>query len=482
MKNIKNRKRSRVALGCILAVVLIVAVGIFAMQQKQDNTVYNSYTVKTGDIENFVKRTGQMTATDVTNITLCNGVTIDELLVQVNDTVQVDTKIASLDVEAMNRLFQNATAELSEAERTLRALDEEKTTDKIKAPVSGRIKEINKDDFENDVLIRMSLDGKMKVNFTADKEIDIKNAKILVKTEKGNEYSGTVVKHEQMAYTVTISDKSVANGVAVTIYADDTIVGTGVVEISSEYIITGALDNVSEYLVSVNDEVKVDKELAELKSNVPTEKYLNALYTYKEALERQAELDALVKDPYFYAGTDGVVSALYIEENAAHVGTGDRAIAAQVIPMQPDSFVVNIPEHTIAGVQVGMPATVTLTAYPDRELNAYVSFINPVGIVASGSSSYEVRFQMEDTDGIMIGMTGAVAFVSQKVEDCVVLPMELVRESDDGSFYVLVPGEDGASVTKQIEIGISNEDYVQVTCGLAEGDTVLYVGTLINQE
>lgn len=478
----KKKKIIKNAVIIGMAVVLVAVAVFFVMQQNQDNAVYNQYTVKTGNVENVVKRTGQMAVADVTDITLYNGVTVSEVLVRVNDIVQADTKIASLDTEALKCLSQDAAAVLVTAEKRLRSLDDEKTTDKIVAPVSGRIKEINKDNYESDTLMRISLDGKMKVVFTANEEIDIKNAKILVKTEAGKKYSGTIIAHEGMTYTVTISDETVANGAAVTIYANDTSVGTGTVEINAEYIIAGSLDNVSKFVISVNDSVCRDTALAELKSKVPTDEYTVAMQAYSEAQERQMELAALAADPYLYAGNAGVVSALYIADNTQISGTADQVLAAQISPAQPDIFVATIPENIISGIQIGMLAEVSLTAYPNRELSAEVSFINPVGVMASGSTSYEVHFKVEDADGTMLGMTGAVVLVSQKAENCVVLPMDLVQERDGGTYYVLVPAEDGTATTKEIEIGISNEDYVQITSGLVKGDKVLYTGTLSNQE
>lgn len=476
----KKKKTLRVIVVCVVVAAVIVAAIFAGARGNQPGTAYNTYVVKTGNIENVVKRTGQMAAAEGTDIMLDNGVTVSEVLVRVNDTVEADTRIAALDAEALELLLREVTAELDAAEQALRALNGEKTTDKITAPVSGRIKGINRDNYGSDVLMRISLDGKMKVVFTADREIDVANAEILVETADGERHTGTIIDREGSTYTVTISDKTATYGGTATVYADDQSVGSGTVEISTEYVVTGALENISGFVVSVNDTIEAGAKLASLKSSVPTAKYAQALRAYSRVLDRQRALAALAADPYLYAGTSGVVSALYIADHTMHAGTADRVVAAQVTPAQSGSFVTTIPEYTISEVQVGMPAVVTLTAYPDRALNAVVSYINPVGIVASGAASYEVHFQLEDTQGLMLGMTGTVVFASESAENCVVLPMELVREKD-GAYYVLVNAEDGSAVEKQVEIGISNEDYVQVTGGIAEGDTVLYTGTLSTQ-
>ena len=62
-------------------------------------------------------------------------------------------------------------------------------------------------------------------------------------------------------------------------------------------------------------------------------------------------------------------------------------------------------------------------------------------------------------------------------EDVLVLPAEVVNIGKQGSFcYVL---EDGVIAKKNIETGLSSDDYIEVTEGIEEGDTVIRdIGTL----
>ena len=55
--------------------------------------------------------------------------------------------------------------------------------------------------------------------------------------------------------------------------------------------------------------------------------------------------------------------------------------------------------------------------------------------------------------------------------DVVILPAEVVNIGKEGSFcYVL---ENGTVARKNIETGISSDEYIEVTSGLKEGDTVI---------
>ena len=397
-----------------------------------------------------------------------------------------DTKIAALDVDSLERMSLNADADVLSAAQLISALDREKTSEKIVSPVSGKVKYINTDDYESDVLLRISLDGKMKIVFTVPAEnegvdrgalLTAKNVQI--RTEDSKEYKGTIISHDGNTYTATVNDESLLPGAAVGVYTDDTLLGNGTVEINSEYVVTGTRDNISEYSVKINDTVYLNTTLAKLKSSVPTDRYAEALRNYNAAKEKQNELRALEKDPYLYAGIAGIVTELYIENNSILSGTSDKALAARISPSQPNVFIATVPEQSISHVKIGMTAELTLTANSDQVIKATVSFINPVGIVSNGSTTYEVHFRVDDTKKLMIGMTGTIVLVVEKAEQCVVLPIELVHERDGGTFYVLVPSVDSSAYAEQeIEIGISNEDYVQIISGISEGDTVLYTGTL----
>ena len=144
---------------------------------------------------------------------------------------------------------------------------------------------------------------------------------------------------------------------------------------------------------------------------------------------------------------------------------------------------VSVDELDIAQVTIGQDVRITLDALPDIEIDGTVDQIAPLATVsAQGATTYEVDVEFDPGDaGVKPGMTASVQIITDVKGDAVLVPRRAV-EISAGETYVYIPSDEGepdletgrpASEQRQIEIGLSNAQFIEITDGLEAGEEVL---------
>lgn len=125
-------------------------------------------------------------------------------------------------------------------------------------------------------------------------------------------------------------------------------------------------------------------------------------------------------------------------------------------------------------IRTGMPACVSLDAFPDRRCNARVRRIAPYVLdVEKQARTVEVEvefFSETDSKGLLPGYTADVEVIVEQRDGVLRVPTETVLEDS----RVLVYREiDGTLESRQFRPGIANWRYTEVLSGLAEGERVV---------
>lgn len=138
---------------------------------------------------------------------------------------------------------------------------------------------------------------------------------------------------------------------------------------------------------------------------------------------------------------------------------------------------VQISEADVNGVAVGQPATVTLPAREGQQAySGKVSQVAELGTVSNRLVTYEVLIAFDDPPAdLLIGQTARTAVTVRDVSNVLYVPVGAVRPRAGGGSEVTVVTGDVRS-TRPVEVGLRGDQSVEVTSGLAEGDTVLAVG------
>jgi RND family efflux transporter MFP subunit len=142
-----------------------------------------------------------------------------------------------------------------------------------------------------------------------------------------------------------------------------------------------------------------------------------------------------------------------------------------------------VDESDIGKVRVGQEATVTADAFPGREFRGRVVRIATRGTNVSNVVSFGVRIEILDgpapesggpkADGAQLKpeMTANVEIVAARRESALVVPAEAVVRRR-GESLVEVVRDDGTAEMRRVEAGITDGILVEMTGGLAEGETV----------
>ncbi|WP_221032348.1 efflux RND transporter periplasmic adaptor subunit [Actomonas aquatica] len=241
-----------------------------------------------------------------------------------------------------------------------------------------------------------------------------------------------------------------------------------------------------------------------------------------EGLLKQSQ-DQLEKTT-IYAPMDGTISSLPVELGERVTGTGgyNASEVMRVADLSNMEVVVQVNENDVVNVKVGNVARIDVDAYPDREFAGEVTEIASSAITTGAGSqaevtNFEVRIRI-DADGEQLkpGMSALADIETAKVENVIAVPIQSVtvrsrdddktmeqlekdrekakrekggegaataenleeqrqqeRENRESLRRVVFVVEDGKAKLVDVETGIADTSYMQITSGLEEGQVVV---------
>jgi len=220
------------------------------------------------------------------------------------------------------------------------------------------------------------------------------------------------------------------------------------------------------------DEAVQQNTLAQRKSSLVAAQ--NKLSDAQETLD-----DYTVRAPF-----DGVIAK--VSAQRADSASPSTAVATILTKAKIATLALN--EVDAAKVAVGQKATLTFDAVTDLTIAGTVSEIDSIGTVTQGVVNYNVKiaFLTED-DRVKPGMSVTAVIVTKIKTDVLLLPNSAIQSSANGASTVkTLPNakqsdlnnaqgitSDTEPETKQIEIGLSNDESTEVISGLAESDIVV---------
>ncbi|HEU4324301.1 MAG TPA: efflux RND transporter periplasmic adaptor subunit [Roseiflexaceae bacterium] len=241
-------------------------------------------------------------------------------------------------------------------------------------------------------------------------------------------------------------------------------------------------------LASAQASVEIARADLEKLSVGPTE---SERVTAQTAVERaniavkQAEYDltnAVLKAPF--AGTVARVDLRVGEPASGTIGSGtdQRSAGITLVDLNGFSLKVPIDELDVAQIRPGQQVLITLDALPDQELKGEVASVEPLATRSSqGTNTYQVTITFNSEGAtILAGMTAAVEIVTLQKQDVVLVPRRAVI-AESGKNYVRIPKEGppdpatGAPAfdRREVTLGLSNADQVEIVSGLKAGEQVL---------
>ncbi|MBN1428519.1 MAG: efflux RND transporter periplasmic adaptor subunit [Anaerolineae bacterium] len=162
------------------------------------------------------------------------------------------------------------------------------------------------------------------------------------------------------------------------------------------------------------------------------------------------------------------------------VGEAANGVVIEMVSKGSLEAVLDIDEIDIGALEVGQSAIVTLTTWPDAQIEGQVTFIAPQANKNTGSDviNYQVRLSLGETDlQLRAGMTTNATIMTFSLEDVLLVSNRAISaDREAGKYYVNVITGQGVEKT-EVTIGVNNETYSQILSGLEEGDVLLINGS-----
>jgi len=144
--------------------------------------------------------------------------------------------------------------------------------------------------------------------------------------------------------------------------------------------------------------------------------------------------------------------------------------------------VAGINERNVNKIKVGDEVSIRIPTAGD---SVYTGTIIEVGkVMDQNSKNYPVRVALDNSQGeFLAGMYAEIGIITDRVTDCLVVPVDAIAYKDDGEMMVMI-AKDGVAESRDIITAVNDGDYYVVTEGLEINDEVIVKGNvdLVNGE
>jgi Cu(I)/Ag(I) efflux system membrane fusion protein len=134
-------------------------------------------------------------------------------------------------------------------------------------------------------------------------------------------------------------------------------------------------------------------------------------------------------------------------------------------------------ENQVGQLRVGQPVSIKIQAFPGKELNAKINFIEP--LFDATRRTVAVRVVLNNREGLLKpGMFAEAEVVVDRKSEGIWIPKSAVLWTGKRSLvYLKAPGESAVFEGREISIGNSSAESYEVLSGLNVGDEIVVNGT-----
>ena len=510
----KPGKKRRWKKFAVAGVALVVAAGVGwqmlspGQSSAASATSYTTAEVTRMDVSSSITGSGTLEAADSYSVTTLIEGSILTADFEEGDEVEKGTILYTIDSSDASNSLEQAEISLNQAQRSYNNQLESQEDLIITAPVSGQVYSIDVevgDDVaagETVATIRDSQTMSLEVSFPADDASSFyvgQSATVTLdstfETLTGtiSEISGTdtVLTGNVIVRSVTI-DVSNPGGLS-TEQAASAAVGaatstaSGTFTYKEEETITAEVSGeVSSIRVSEGDQVSSGQTLIVLSSDDLDDSLQSASESVRNAeisLENQYEnLDD-------YTITSPIKGTIVDKNYNAGETTEANQVLCTIYDLSYLTMTLSVDELDIASIEVGQSVSIVADAVEDTTYTGTVTKVSVAGTSSGSATTYPVTIRIDETDGLLPGMSVDATVELASAEDVLAIPSAALNRGDTVLVTADSPsaangtlvesttedGEDYYSV--EVITGVSGDDYIEIVSGLQEGDTVAYIPT-----
>ena len=178
------------------------------------------------------------------------------------------------------------------------------------------------------------------------------------------------------------------------------------------------------------------------------------------------------------------ISGTVIEKNLKagdQLNGGDSGAMAVIYDLSQLELQMDVSELDIGQIQPGQTVEITAEALPGQTFTGVVEKVSVNGTTTDGFTTYPVTILLSEYGDLNPGMNVSAHIIVERAENALCVPAEAVNSDNT----VLVAGEgafaeDGVTIadpskieSRPVTLGRGSQDFVEITSGLEEGETVL---------
>ena len=520
----------------IFAGIMVIAVagGAFFVQNQKKNAKLanaqagkqNTAEVTKGDLISLLSSSGTISAKDTYEITSLVEGEVVEANFEEGDQVEKGQVLYRIDSSSVNSQLNSSQNSLERANKKYQeALDDyneavsDYSGDTYKSTRTGFIKTLNIEAGDkvsnNTVLASIYNDQtmKIKVPFLSTEAVSIAEGAqaVVTLTDTGEQITGTVTAVSNMdevldggrmvryvtvevanpgglssQYTATVSvGDFLGSGEATFTAVTDTTMSASLSGVN------GSIE-VESMLVHEGDYVTVGTPIFKIKSKDVQDilqSFEDSVDSAKAQVEQaQSSLDSTQDNIDNYTITAPISGQIITksvkvgDKISRNSGSSDTTLAT-IYDMSELTFEMSVDEMDISSVAVGQSVSVTADAYSDRTFSGTVTNVSLKGSQSNGVTNYPVTVTLDsDANGVLLpGMNVDGVITVGESKDTLMVPSgALMRgnrvyikdDSADASEGPQMGNVPAGFKAVEVEIGLSNDDFVEIKSGVSEGDTV----------
>ncbi|MCS6800385.1 MAG: efflux RND transporter periplasmic adaptor subunit [Chloroflexota bacterium] len=449
----------------LIALVVAAAGGYFGYQrlfvpETAAAARVQTQPVRRGNLAATVNSTGTVQAVNTARLAFRGGGTLAEVLVKVGDPVTAGQPLARLDTKELEISLRQAQANLSSAQarlaQTLAGATESEIQSAVAAVASAQAQ-----------LVRARNDYEKLVAGPTPAEIQ-QAAAALEKAR--NALQSAQSDYDRIAWRGDAGATPQAVALANATADYQTALANYNAKIAPPN--PNDLEAARQAVASAERNVEsANARLAQLRAGPLPSDVAAARAAVETAAAQVASAQLNLERATLTAPFNGVVQAVT-------ASPGEVVSGAFITLVDPNTLRldVNVDENDVARVELNQVATVTLDALPGRTFRGRVVAIAPTATVAQGVASYLVSVAIDQPQGIKPGMTASVQIVVEERANVLLAPARAVRTQGRQRFVeVLTPS--GQIETRAVTIGLSNDQQVEITNGVREGELLVLATT-----
>jgi membrane fusion protein (multidrug efflux system) len=135
---------------------------------------------------------------------------------------------------------------------------------------------------------------------------------------------------------------------------------------------------------------------------------------------------------------------------------------------------INLPEKNMSEIKLGQEVIITNYTLTEDTITGTVSELSP--IISTETRTFAGKLQISNPDlKLRPGMFVKANIITAQKDSAIVIPKNIILSGSRGK-YVFIVGRNSSADDRRITTGIDNQDYVEVTDGLAPNDRLIIKG------